>query len=590
MTASLSSPSRDTAGIPDYLWPFIAEQDYAAYTWIDHASWRFILRLSMDFFKDHAHPKYRAGLEETGISLDRIPRISEMDAKLRRFGWRAVAVSGFIPPAVFMEFQSLGILPIAAEMRTLEHLAYTPAPDIVHEAAGHAPIIADPEYAAYLKAYGEVARKAIFSSKDMELYDAIRDLSDTKEDPASTAAEIAASQKRLDSVIGSIQYVSEATYLARMNWWTVEYGLVGPLQEPKIYGAGLLSSIGESYHCLSERVRKIPFTLDCVNASYDITRPQPQLFVATDFASLTRLLEQYAETMAFRRGGLEGLAKAQMAATVTTTELDTGVQVGGILSEFLTDDRGAPAYLRFQGPTQLARAGQEIPEQGPAVHSHGFGTPVGLLKDGRSPAELSDAELRLGVLKYASGVEVRGRYLGSVLDPSTGRNQILRYADCTVTFGSRTLFAPEWGVFDLACGAWVRSVFGGAPDRARYLAATGGFGQPPRKVMKSNLTSENRELTELYGKIRMLREECDALGPLEAKARAEAIHARLEEIAQTDWLSRWELLELDVTRQLGVRFRTQLEKRLGEISQLSADRREMIARGLKSLGLSGWQS
>jgi len=180
--------------IPEHLKPFIAHQDASLYTPIDHASWRYILRISRRFFSEHAHAKYLRGLEETGISHERIPLVSEMDEKLKRFGWRAVPVSGFIPPSVFMEFQSLGILPIACEMRTLEHLAYTPAPDIVHEAAGHAPIIADPEYSQYLRNYGEVSRKAIFSSQDIKLFEAIRDLSDIKEDPRSTSDDVARAQ------------------------------------------------------------------------------------------------------------------------------------------------------------------------------------------------------------------------------------------------------------------------------------------------------------------------------------------------------------------------------------------------------------
>src|SRR6185437_6285197 len=179
-----------TEKIPDHLLPYIARQDASLYTPIDHASWRYILRVSKAFFSKFAHQKYLDGLVETGISTERIPLIDEMDTKLRRLGWRAVPVSGFIPPAVFMEFQSLGILPIACEMRTLEHLAYTPAPDIVHEAAGHAPIIADPDYAAYLRNYGEVARRAIFSDKDMAVYAAVRALSEVKEDPASTPHQI----------------------------------------------------------------------------------------------------------------------------------------------------------------------------------------------------------------------------------------------------------------------------------------------------------------------------------------------------------------------------------------------------------------
>ena len=58
-----------------------------------------------------------------------------------------------------------------------------------------------------------------------------------------------------------------------MNWWTAEYGLIGEIDDPKIYGAGLLSSVIESYHCLSEKVEKIPYTIDSTKYDYDITEP-----------------------------------------------------------------------------------------------------------------------------------------------------------------------------------------------------------------------------------------------------------------------------------------------------------------------------
>src|SRR5688572_12007684 len=89
--------------VPEYLRPYVVAQDPSLYTAIDHASWRFILKISQAFFAKHAHEKYLSGLRETGISTERIPLISEMDEALKKFGWRAVAVSGFIPPAVFME-------------------------------------------------------------------------------------------------------------------------------------------------------------------------------------------------------------------------------------------------------------------------------------------------------------------------------------------------------------------------------------------------------------------------------------------------------------------------------------------------------
>ena len=92
-----------------------------------------------------------------------------------------LCVRGFIPPNAFMEFQSLKILPIAADMRSHKNITYTPSPDIAHEAAGHAPIIANEDYSEYLINYGEIASKAIISSEDLEVYYAIRNLSDIKE-------------------------------------------------------------------------------------------------------------------------------------------------------------------------------------------------------------------------------------------------------------------------------------------------------------------------------------------------------------------------------------------------------------------------
>ncbi|MCB0386798.1 MAG: phenylalanine 4-monooxygenase, partial [Bdellovibrionales bacterium] len=167
------------------------------------------MRRLIDYLSVHAHPCYVDGLAKTGITSEFIPRIEEMDAKLREFGWSALPVSGFIPPAAFMEFQSLGILPIASDMRTIDHLLYTPAPDIVHEAAGHAPILVDPAFARYLKRYGEVASKAILSKEDMDQYEAIRVLSDTKEDPTSTKEQVAEAMKQLESATEAISYTSE---------------------------------------------------------------------------------------------------------------------------------------------------------------------------------------------------------------------------------------------------------------------------------------------------------------------------------------------------------------------------------------------
>src|SRR5687767_9887505 len=148
------------ANVPAHLRKYCVQQNVTRYTFIDHAVWRFIMRQLKSYLSQNAHPGYAEGLLKTGINTEKIPSVEEIDKHLQAFGWSAVPVSGFIPPAAFMELQSLGILPIASDMRTVDHLDYTPAPDIVHEAAGHAPILIDPEFSEYLHRYASVASKA----------------------------------------------------------------------------------------------------------------------------------------------------------------------------------------------------------------------------------------------------------------------------------------------------------------------------------------------------------------------------------------------------------------------------------------------
>ena len=334
--------------IPSYLKRYTAEQDYSLYTYEDQAVWRFIMRQLYNFLKDHAHPAYKDGLEKTGLSIEEIPKISEIDRRLQDYGWRAVGVSGFIPPAAFMSLQSYKILPIACEIRTMDHILYTPAPDIVHEAAGHAPILVDPDFTNYLTSYGEVAAKAIISSEDLALYEAIRSLSDIKEHPESTKEQIQNAEKHLDTLASDMTYISEAQHLGRMNWWTAEYGLIGTLENPKIYGAGLLSSIDEARNSLT-KPKHLPFNIDCLKYTYDITEPQPQLFIVNTFEDLKTTLKEVEADMAFSHGGERGLMKAKQAKSICTVVLEDGTTYSGILQDYKSID-DLVTKLHFKAP------------------------------------------------------------------------------------------------------------------------------------------------------------------------------------------------------------------------------------------------
>lgn len=565
---------------------YIVEQDYDLYTPIDHASWRYIMRVNKAFFTLHGHPKYLDGLKNLGISIERIPKIEDMDLCLQKFGWRAIPVSGFIPPAVFLEVQANGVLPIACDMRSVEHIAYTPAPDIVHEAAGHAPMIVDSDYAEYLRTYGEISENAIFSKEDLDVYDAILHLSITKEDPSATAEQILAAQSRLDQTLATVTYTSEATMLTRMAWWSTEYGLVGPSESPLIYGAGLLSSAGESFECLNPHVTKIPFSLDCTLVNFDITKPQPQLFQSPDFATLHSVVHEFSRTMAYKIGGLNGLAKAKIARTVTATQLDSGVQIGGILKEIHNNSTDGIYYLQFEGPCQLAYQKKQLHEQGPKYHQTGYGTPVGLIKDlNKSAADLSLLDLESlgfkgqnkGQIQFQSGVVVEGVLTSEI--SIDNKKIVLSFKDCKVSSKDKVLFDPSWGIYDMACGDQVVSVFGGAPDRSTYFAEVGV--RTPAGKAKTNLTEKNKDLCELYSQVRKMREEKSA-----GEASLTEIQSKVEKHYPTDWLLTMEIYELaeknnfkDVSQKSFSRLIALQDSKVS----LNSETKSLIERGFKVL-------
>ena len=339
---AVSMNNKAVAALPKHLLQFAVDQRYDDYTPVDHAVWRFIMRQNIFFLKEYAHKVYFQGLLDTGISFERIPRIQEMNDILGKIKWGAVAVDGFIPPAAFMEFQAYKVLVIACDMRQIHHIEYTPAPDIVHEAAGHAPIIVDREYSDYLQRFGEVGAKAMSSKKDFELYQAIRHLSILKELPNGDATEIEEATRLVEERQKNLGNPSEMARLSRLHWWTVEYGLIGPLENPKIYGAGLLSSIGESVSCLESKVKKIPYSLAAADTAFDITTKQPQLFVCRDFKHLSDVLEEFASKMAFMIGGLEGINKAIECKNTATCQYSSGLQVSGTFTEVITDAKESP--------------------------------------------------------------------------------------------------------------------------------------------------------------------------------------------------------------------------------------------------------
>ncbi|MDP3463943.1 MAG: aromatic amino acid hydroxylase, partial [Bacteroidales bacterium] len=527
--------------LPHHLRKLIIDQHYENYTWQDHSVWRFVMRQNVAFLKDKAHQSYINGLGKTGISIDQIPDIDTMNRILADIGWAAVTVDGFIPPAAFMEFQAYNVLVIAADIRPIDQLEYTPAPDIIHEAAGHAPIIADPEYAEYLRYFGEVGSKAFSSSADFALYEAIRHLSILKADPNTPVNDISKAEEHLAGLEASLGLPSEMALVRNLHWWTVEYGMIGDLKSPRIYGAGLLSSIGESANAMSDKVLKLPYSIDAVYYNFDITTQQPQLFVTPDFAHLTTVLDEFANRMALRKGGIEGLLKAIESANTATCVYSSGLQVTGTFTDYILHQNQA-VYMFTKGPTMLSFANRKLDGHGKDYHSQGFGSPIGRIKNAiKPPRYLDDYDLmQLGVvvgkivsLEFESGVTIHGKLLSTTR--MQGNLLLLSFTDCTVRYQDRLLFDPSWGVFDMAVGESIVSAYGGPAD-------ADGFGLeypvPAEKTHKIHYSVKQLELHQLYGQFRKIREGKSGYDQLPH------IWERLKNDYPNDWLLPVEFNEL----------------------------------------------
>ncbi|MDY7227345.1 aromatic amino acid hydroxylase [Hyalangium rubrum] len=518
----MTPTERTLARLPSHLRRYVVGQEYEAYTPRDQAVWRHILRRLRAHLSDKAHAVYLEGLEATGIGVERLPSMDEMNERLARLGWGAVSVRGFIPTAVFTELQSLGVLAIAADIRTHEHIQYTPAPDIVHESAGHAPIIANARYAEFLKRCGLAAFKAIASLEDQVVFEAIRNLSVVKEDPSATPEEVEHAQARLDAAQKGCRYVSESTRASRLYWWTAEYGMVGSLEQPRLYGAGLLSSIGEAEHCLTPAVQKVPLTADCADIGYDITQMQPQLFVARDFEHLFEVLEQFEATLAWKRGGDYGLQEAQRARSVNHLVLSDGREVTGRVERLepgvsAVAEGLSTALVQLGGPVMLSRGGKAVekPWTGVALVAFGKGT---LPERGEFEFEL------------ASGLRLSGFAVGG--------GEVLNLRG---TLGGRELDLPSVARLYLSEG--LPSVAGGPADAAAWdrwfgelNAFAEGDGEARARARKAEALPP--ALAALYREVRAMRESGDIRPD------------RLEQIAQAaagfpdDWLLREEVREL----------------------------------------------
>jgi phenylalanine-4-hydroxylase len=236
--ATRSEPLSDAA------LPAFVEQRYEAYSAEAHDVWRLLYERRMTTLRDTGSSVFLDGIERIGLAPDRVPDLADVNRRLgARTGWAAMGVGGFIPAPQFFHSLSQRRFPTTLIVRPRAQLDYLPEPDIFHDVFGHVPLHSHPVFADFLQQFGAHA--------------------------ASAGSE------------------AETTAMARLFWFTVEFGLIRESGRVKIYGSGLISSQGDAANALSDRCDRRPFDLNAVvSQPFEIDHFQDVLFVIDSFDQL----------------------------------------------------------------------------------------------------------------------------------------------------------------------------------------------------------------------------------------------------------------------------------------------------------------
>jgi phenylalanine-4-hydroxylase len=224
---------------------FVIDQDWEGYRGEEHAIWRFLFARQQKLLVGRACREYLDGLAALGVAAEGIPDFRRLSEALdRATGWRLVAVPGLVPDGVFFAHLAERRFPSTCFIRRPDQLDYLQEPDVFHDICGHVPLLMNPIFADYMQAYGQGGLKA--------------------------------------------QGLGHLERLARLYWYTVEFGLIATPEGLRIYGSGILSSAGESVYCLDDpRPNRVGFDLRRImRTRYRIDRFQRTYFVIDDFDQL----------------------------------------------------------------------------------------------------------------------------------------------------------------------------------------------------------------------------------------------------------------------------------------------------------------
>ncbi len=230
-------------------------QNWESYTDAEHEVWQILFAKRMEQLETTASRIFLDGASIIGLAPTEIPDLREVNRRLElRTGWNAVAVGGFLPAKEFFASLSRRRFPTTVTIRSRESIDYVPEPDIFHDVFGHVPLHSDPPFADFLQRFGEAATSA--------------------------------------------RTPHEVEMMARLFWFTIEFGLIDENGTPKIYGSGLISSSGDAANALGPNCNRRPFTLDgVVSQAFRIDKLQDTLFVVDAFDQLYEAVDQIIERM-----------------------------------------------------------------------------------------------------------------------------------------------------------------------------------------------------------------------------------------------------------------------------------------------------
>ena len=223
----------------------ILDQGWNNYTTQEHETWKILFERQMEVLAPRICSEYVAGVETLGFTSDKIPNFNEVNEQLAAAtGWQVAATKGLIKSRAFFDMLADKKFPAGFFIRSREQLDYLEEPDIFHDLFGHIPLLCNPAYANYMHEYGKGGARAL-------------------------------------------KYKTTKN-LARLNWWTIEFGLIQKDDELKIFGAGLASSFGEAQYCVDDSsAHHIKFELErCMRTRVYINDFQPCYFVINSFEDL----------------------------------------------------------------------------------------------------------------------------------------------------------------------------------------------------------------------------------------------------------------------------------------------------------------